>query len=166
MRQKPHFRSSSIRQKPYFHFIVDETKAFRAFASFKQLKSVAMEAGREIQPEEAKKIEMPQLFPIDPDSDTDVANVDVPFENWSDEDKVRAYALPLIGRSAQIHSLKGGSQFNGMLVDIESYDEEAQVFETRFKKSKAMFRVCIGKTQSHRPRGSQRSTGQHDAFNR
>ena len=69
---------------------------------------------------------MPPLFPIDPDDDIDVANAEVPFEGWSEEDKLRAYVLPLIGRRAQIHSLKDASQFNGMLVTIESYDHDTQ----------------------------------------
>ena len=139
MRQERARRKKEVAPK----FSVDEAKAFRVFASFKKLKSVAMEAGRELQPDEKAKMEMPQLFPIDPDNDTDVANAEIPFENWSDEDKLKAYVLPLIGRSAQIHSLKEGSQFNWMLVDIESYDDESQMFETRFKKSKAMFKIGI-----------------------
>ena len=61
-------------------FTVDEAKAFRSFAQFKLLKSVAMEAGREVEPDELSKIEAPEMFPIDPDDERDVANMERPFE--------------------------------------------------------------------------------------
>ena len=54
-----------------------------------------MEAGRELQPDQKTKVEMPPLFPIDPDDDVDIANAEIPFEDWSEEDKLRAYVLPL-----------------------------------------------------------------------
>ena len=41
-------------------FTVEEAKAFRSFANFKRLKSVAAEAGREVQPSEMEKVEMPE----------------------------------------------------------------------------------------------------------
>ena len=84
------------------------------------------------------------MLPLDPDDDRDIANEGKPFENWSHEDKVRAYVLPLIGARGQIHSLKE-STFNGMLVTLEAYDEVGEVFEARLEKSKAMIKVGIEK---------------------
>ena len=37
-------------------------------------------------------------------------------------------------------------------MDIESYDDETQMFETRFKKSKAMFKVGIEKLKMIDPK--------------
>ena len=90
-------------------------------------------------------MEMPPLFPIDPDDEVDVANQDTPLEEWSDADKLRAFVLPLVGRNAQIHSLKDRTQFNGMLVTLMGYDNDLEVFECRLQKSKAMIRVGIEK---------------------
>jgi hypothetical protein len=61
-------------------FTVDEAKAFRSFAQFKLLKSVAVEEGREIEPDELAKVELPEIFPIDPDDVRDVSNKELPFE--------------------------------------------------------------------------------------
>ena len=63
----------------------------------KKLKSVSVEAGLEVQPTESAKVKMPPTIKIDPDDDIDVANAEIPFEDWSHEDKVRAFVLPLIG---------------------------------------------------------------------
>ena len=53
---------------------MEEAKVFRSFASFEKLRSVATEAGREVQPDEMEKVEMPEMFPIDPDEERDVVN--------------------------------------------------------------------------------------------
>jgi len=126
-------------------FSVDEAKAFRSFANFKVLRSIAADAGKEIEPDELAKVELPELFPIDPDDERDVANKELPFEQWSDNDKQRAYAHQLIGRTAQVHSLKNASNFNGMIVKIDAYNEEEEMFETTLQKSKAMLKVGFEK---------------------
>ena len=126
-------------------FTKHEAKAYRAFGNFTKLKIVCENDVLEVQPTDAQTVELPKLSQIDPDDDRDIANVGKPFDNWSHEDKVRAYVLPFIGAKAQIHSLKDQTTFNGMLVTLEAYDEVGEVLEARLDKSQAMIKVGIEK---------------------
>ena len=85
----------------------------------------------------------PDLEPIEIGEGITLFDNTVPFEEKDRKDQYEQLAHPMIGSKAQIQGLGQRSKFNGIIVTIESWDKENEIFVTRIDETNALLKAGI-----------------------